>query len=131
MPPPRVEVGRVGLNVLVRVREPVRVEHELVGGEEDRAEVALDALGPGGVVPGGHKLAPAAPGALMEHLVIIRPMRSGAELAVSESLALTTKVLMASYLESKVFWQFRWGVVTQETLAKPLCFSLGDHAASS
>ena len=41
------------------------MEHELVGGEEDGAEVALDALGAGRVVPGRNELAAAAPRTLV------------------------------------------------------------------
>lgn len=66
--PPRVEVGSVGLDVLVDVREAVGVEHELVGREEDGAEVTLDALGAGGVVARGDELAAAAPGTLVVNL---------------------------------------------------------------
>ena len=61
MSPPRVEVGCVRLNVFVDICETVRVEDELVGGEEDGTEVALDALGPGRVVAGGNELAAATP----------------------------------------------------------------------
>ena len=68
MPPPRVEVGRVRLDVLVAVRHAVGVEDELVGREEDAAEAAFDALGPAGVVAGGNELAAAAPRALVVHL---------------------------------------------------------------
>jgi len=67
MPPPRVEVGRVGLDVPGRRPRPVRVENELVGGEEEAAEGALDALGSGGVVARRQKEAAAAPGALVVH----------------------------------------------------------------
>jgi hypothetical protein len=62
--------------LLTTFRQPVGVEHEperteqvggwrdpLVRGEEDAAEAALDALGPGGVVAGRHELTPAPPGA--------------------------------------------------------------------
>lgn len=65
--PPRVEVGRVRLDVL-GVRQPVRVEDELVRREEESAEGALDALRAGAVVARGDEGAPAAPGAVVHHL---------------------------------------------------------------
>ncbi len=46
----------------------MRVEHELVGAEEDSAVAALDALGAGRVVAGGDELAAAAPRALVVNL---------------------------------------------------------------
>lgn len=49
---PRVEVGSIRLNVLGSWAGPVRVEDELVGGEEQPTHCTLDALGSGGVVPG-------------------------------------------------------------------------------
>ncbi len=56
VPPPRVEVGGVRLDVLVRFSDAVRMEHELVRGEEDAAVAALDALGARGVVARRHEL---------------------------------------------------------------------------
>lgn len=47
MPPPGVEVGGIGLDVLVAGAHPVGVEDELVGREEQAAVGAFDALGPG------------------------------------------------------------------------------------
>ena len=44
------------------------MEDKLVGREEDSAQVALDALCPGGVIPRRDELSPAAPGALVKHL---------------------------------------------------------------
>ena len=101
VPPPRVEVGGVGLDVLGALGEPVRVKHKLVGGEEHGAKVALDALGPGRVVPGREELAAAAPGALVKHL------------------------------EGKVVRELGGRVVAEEALAEPLRLPPGDHAAAA
>ena len=112
MSPPRVEVCSVRLDVLASLGQAVRMEHEpagdeggdttgglLVGGEEDGAEGALDALGPGRVVSGRHELPPAAPGALVHDL------------------------------KGEAVRQARRGVVPQETLAQALGLATGDHAA--
>lgn len=52
--PPGVEVGGVRLHVLGGGSGAVRVEDELVGGEEEAADRTLDALGSRGVVPIHH-----------------------------------------------------------------------------
>lgn len=65
--PPRVEVGRVRLHVLVRRPDPVRVEYELVRREEEAAVGALYALGAGTVVTRRKERAPATPRALVVH----------------------------------------------------------------
>lgn len=65
--PPRVEVGRVRLHVLVRRADPVRVEDELVRREEEAAVGALYALGPGAVVTRRKERASATPRALVVH----------------------------------------------------------------
>lgn len=65
VPSPRVEIGCVRLDVLVRRPDPVRVEDELVRREEEAAVRAFDALGAGAVVPGRKERAPASPGALV------------------------------------------------------------------
>lgn len=52
--PPGVEVGGVRLHVLGGGSGAVRVEDELVGGEEEAADRTLDALGSRGVVPVHH-----------------------------------------------------------------------------
>ena len=80
MPSPRIEIGCIGLNILVTIREAMRVEHKLVGGKEDGTEgtlrelrskdsnedvaeaTYLDTLGSGAVVTGRHKLTSASPG---------------------------------------------------------------------
>ena len=64
---PRVEVGGVRLHVLVRRADSMRVEDELVGGEEEAAVGALDALCAGAVVTSGEESAAAAPGAFVVH----------------------------------------------------------------
>ena len=67
----------------------------LVGREEYCAVRALDALGPGGVVPGRDELTPAAPGAVMQDLKreAVRKPRRGVvtEEALTESLSLTPR----------------------------------------
>lgn len=51
MSSPGVEVGSVGLYVLVVGAESVRVEYEFVWGEEEAAHGAFDAFSSGRVVP--------------------------------------------------------------------------------
>lgn len=97
---PRIKVGGVRLDVLVAGRDAVRVEDELVGGEEQPAVEALDALGAGRVVAGGHEGAAAAPGALVHHG------------------------------EGKVVGQAGRCVVAQEGLAEALRFSPCYHSAA-
>ena len=45
MPSPRIEIGCIGLNILVTIREAMRVEHKLVGGEEDATIMTFDTFG--------------------------------------------------------------------------------------
>lgn len=52
MASPGVEVSGVWLDIFVTRTDAVRVEDELVGGEEEAAVRALDALSTRGVVPG-------------------------------------------------------------------------------
>lgn len=67
MAPPGVEIGRVGLHVLIIRGDPVRVEYELIRGEKQPAHGAFDALRPGGVVARRKEGPAAAPGALVVH----------------------------------------------------------------
>ena len=71
----------------------------LVRREEYGTEGALDTLGPGGVVPGGDELSPAAPGTVVQDL------------------------------EGEVVREARRRVVSQETLAESLRLPPGDHPA--
>jgi hypothetical protein len=101
VPPPRVEVGGVGLDVLVGGAEPVRVEDEFVGREKQTAHRTLYAFRPRGVVPRGQERTPAAPSALVVHG------------------------------EGEVVGQPRGRVVPQEALAEALGLPSGDHAATA
>jgi hypothetical protein len=77
------------------------VEDELVGGEEEAAQSALDALGPRRVVAGGQEGATTPPSALVVHR------------------------------EREILRQTRRRVVPQKGFAKALGFSARDHAATS
>lgn len=101
MTAPRVEVGRVWLNILVTRSDAVRMKDELVRGEKQAAIETLDALGAGRVVPGGHKGSATTPGALVEH-------RKG-----------------------EIVGKARRCVVAQEGLAQPFCLSTRYHATPS
>lgn len=99
MPPPGIKISRVWLRVL-GLRRAVRVKYEFIWGEIHVAVGALDALGPGAVVPGRDEAASTPPGALVRHV------------------------------EGKILWKFRRRVSSQERLAKSLGLALGDHPAA-
>ena len=61
MPSPRIEIGCIGLNILVTIREAMRVEHKLVGGEEYTTVMAFDTFGSRRIVTCGNELPTATP----------------------------------------------------------------------
>nr|CAH7717535.1 unnamed protein product [Callosobruchus chinensis] len=67
MTPPRIEVRCIRLDVLVVGTESVRVEDELVRGEEQTTHGAFDAFSSRGVVARGQERTLASPGAFVEH----------------------------------------------------------------
>lgn len=78
VPPPRIEVGRIRLHVLIPRRNAMRMEYEFVGRKEQTAIRALDALGPRRIVPRRQKRPAAAPRTLVVHAerkVIGQPWR--------------------------------------------------------
>ena len=68
MPSPRIEIGCIGLNILVTIREAMRVEHKLVGGEEYTAVMTFDTFGSRGIVSRGNELPAASPSAFVIRL---------------------------------------------------------------
>ena len=68
MPSPRIEIGCIGLNILVTIREAMRVEHKLVGGEEYTAVMTFDTFGSRGIVSRGNELPAAPPSAFVIRL---------------------------------------------------------------
>lgn len=97
MTTPRVEVGCVWLDVFGGWSRAMRVEDELVGREEEAAELALDALGARRVVTGGEEGASTTPSALVVHG------------------------------EGEVLGEARGGVIAEKGLAQAVCFAAGDH----
>ena len=68
VPPPRIEIGRVRLDILVTVCQAMRVEHKLVGAEEHSAVMTFDTFGSRGIVARGNELPTAAPCTLVINL---------------------------------------------------------------
>ena len=70
MPSPRIEIGCIGLNILVTIGEAMRVEHKLVGGEEYTAVMTFDTFGSRGIVSRGKELPAVSPSAFVIRLEI-------------------------------------------------------------